>query len=46
MKTIYTITCIFLMPVLMQKVAAQANKQLSNLTAPTKVNLSLLPDNE
>lgn len=45
-KHIYSIIAIFLMQALLQKIYAQANTQLSNLNAPTKVNVNLLPDKD
>jgi hypothetical protein len=44
MKKIYTSIGICLMPFFMQQLHAQANTQLSNLDAPTKINASLIPD--
>ncbi|HEX5154611.1 MAG TPA: tail fiber domain-containing protein [Parafilimonas sp.] len=44
MKKIYTSIGICLMPFFVQQLHAQANTQLSNLNAPTKINASLIPN--
>src|SRR4030095_5291080 len=45
-KVIYIIMSILLMLAMKQETSAQADVQLSNLVAPTKVNVALLPDKD